>query len=110
MYSGSGAIDPRHAASTFPSRAVFHMTETTTNVPCGLTVVSPQDGGGWYTNFIGVATGHRRRGVARALKLASLAFTAFAGAPLFTIHNDALDWTVQRKFFCTCGSNFCSPS
>lgn len=56
----------------------------------GVTVCRPEGGeGAWYTHYTGVDSAYRGRGLAMALKLASIAVAKAAGAPRMRTNNDS---------------------
>jgi mycothiol synthase len=85
-------VDSDRLRDMVPDGAVVLMAETVDDPagrPCGLTIISPEyDGSVWYTRFTGVDADHRRKGVATALKFASVEAALQAGARAMTSHND----------------------
>jgi len=58
-------------------------------VPVGIASIAPGAPGSWYNWYVGVVPEARRRGVARALKIAGFAVASQAGAVRLVTHNHA---------------------
>jgi mycothiol synthase len=83
--------DPHADTGLLPDDAIVVLAEPLDEPgrPCGVTVAVPEpDSGAWHIGFTGVDPGHRRRGVAAAVKTASLVAVHEVGARAVTTLND----------------------
>jgi GNAT superfamily N-acetyltransferase len=64
---------------------------------CGVSVLAPEtDNAVWHIHFTGVVPGYRRRGVAAAVKTASMAAASQAGVRTITAVNDDTNTSIRR--------------
>lgn len=81
-------IDMNRFAAGMPHDSVI-VTAFDGNGPAGVSLIRPSgDTGGWHTSFTGVLPRHRRRGVARALKLATFIAATDRGGSSMHAEND----------------------
>ncbi|SFF81800.1 Acetyltransferase (GNAT) family protein [Actinacidiphila alni] len=85
-------VDMSRAGELIGDDAVTLLAETVEGTAArvrGLTMVTPERDGRWSTVYTGVEPDYRRRGVARAVKLAAFAYLAERGASEVVTHNDS---------------------
>lgn len=89
-------VDVSQVRTVIPEEAVLLLAESEGRA-IGLTVGSPMAARPfWYTNFTGVDSAERRRGVATALKSALLVAAHDAGAEAVVTHNDDTNDPILR--------------
>jgi GNAT superfamily N-acetyltransferase len=100
QYRADQEVDLEHARELVPDEATILLAEShegAVPVALGVTILTPQrDAGSWYTVFTGVVADQRGRGVATAVKTASLLFALRAGARVVVTHNDDSNAAIIR--------------
>jgi predicted N-acetyltransferase YhbS len=95
---GNRPVDVRERLRQFPRDTVYLLAESTdpSAERCmGMSVLIPQ-GANWYVRFTGTDPDFRARGVATAVKTASLLHAHRAGAERLTTHNDRSNLAIIR--------------